>query len=340
MEIANAFQRRGLLFVLSSPSGAGKSTIARMLLESDNGIAMSVSATTRPKRPGEVEGPRLSFRHRRRIRPDAGDRRLPRMGARLRLRYATLRNEVLKVIEEGRDVLLDIDWQGTQQLKQVDPDIVRVFILPPSMQELERRLRTRGTDSEDVIQRRMARATAEISHWAEYDYVLINNNAEKCRELVHNILKAERLKATRRVFLHDFVREMIAELSPAAAVYRGHATFRRAHYASGNHRRGDRRRGHDGDQLLIYRTPLSGSRRQCADGAGRAAAADARRDAAGYRRLTRARPNTAEQTGCTRRAGGDHHLQCEGQCRSNVGAMRDAYALVLTSWWRWRSARR
>ena len=116
---------------------------------------------------------------------------------------------MLKTIEGGRDVLLDIDWQGTQQLKQVDPDIVRVFILPPSMKELERRLRTRGTDSADVIRRRMERAAAEISHWAEYDYVLINNDAEKCRELVHNILKAERLKATRRVFLHDFVRELI-----------------------------------------------------------------------------------------------------------------------------------
>jgi guanylate kinase len=124
-------------------------------------------------------------------------------------RYGTLKREVLKTIESGRDVLLDIDWQGTQQLKQVDPDIVRVFILPPSMAELERRLRSRGTDAEEVIRRRMERASAEISHWAEYDYVLINNNAEKCRELVHNILKAERLKATRRVFLHDFVRELI-----------------------------------------------------------------------------------------------------------------------------------
>jgi guanylate kinase len=124
-------------------------------------------------------------------------------------RYGTLKAEVLKTIEGGRDVLLDIDWQGTQQLKQVDPDIVRVFILPPSMTELERRLTARGTDSDDVIRRRMDRAAAEISHWAEYDYVLINNDAEKCRELVHNILKAERLKATRRVFLHDFVRQLI-----------------------------------------------------------------------------------------------------------------------------------
>jgi guanylate kinase len=209
MEIASAFKRRGLLFVLSSPSGAGKSTIARMLMESDDGIAMSVSATTRPKRPGEVEGRDYHFV------TDAEFDRMLGTGAFLEWahvfghRYGTLRNEVLKVIEEGRDVLLDIDWQGTQQLKQVDPDIVRVFILPPSMQELERRLRSRGTDSEEVVQRRMSRATAEISHWAEYDYVLINNNAEKCRELVHNILKAERLKATRRVFLHDFVRELI-----------------------------------------------------------------------------------------------------------------------------------
>jgi guanylate kinase len=208
MEIAAAFQRRGLLFVLSSPSGAGKSTIARMILASDDGIAMSVSATTRPKRPGEVEGQDYHF-----VTDDEFDR-MRENGAFLEwanvfgYRYGTLRNEVFKAIESGRDVMLDIDWQGTQQLKQVDPDIVRVFILPPSMDELERRLRTRGTDSEEVIANRMARAASEISHWAEYDYVLINNDAEKCRELVHNILKAERLKATRRVFLHDFVRAL------------------------------------------------------------------------------------------------------------------------------------
>jgi guanylate kinase len=209
MEIASAIQRRGLLFVLSSPSGAGKSTIARMLMATDEGVAMSVSATTRPIRPGESDGEDYHFV------TDAKFDSMVAAGEFLEWahvfghRYGTLKREVMKVIEGGRDVLLDIDWQGTQQLKQVDPDIVRVFILPPSMTELERRLRARGTDSDEVVKRRMDRAEAEISHWAEYDYVLINNDAEKCRELVHNILKAERLKATRRVFLHDFVRELI-----------------------------------------------------------------------------------------------------------------------------------
>jgi len=184
-----------------------------MLLASDDGIAMSVSATTRPIRPGETDGVDYHFVDDAQFDDMVTNGEFLEWAHVFGHRYGTLKREVLKVIESGRDVLLDIDWQGTQQLKQVDPDIVRVFILPPSTRDLERRLRARGTDSDEVIARRMARAEAEISHWAEYDNVLINNDAEKCRELVHNILKAERLKATRRVFLHDFVRELIGESS-------------------------------------------------------------------------------------------------------------------------------
>jgi guanylate kinase len=210
MEIKSAFQRRGLLFVLSSPSGAGKSTIARMLLGTDDGISMSVSATTRPRRPGEVDGRDYHFVSTERFEAMVAAGEFLEWAHVFGHRYGTLKSEVVKAIEGGRDVLLDIDWQGTQQLKQVDPDIVRVFILPPSLRELERRLTRRGTDSQDVIRQRMERAAAEISHWAEYDYVLINNDAEKCRDLVHTILKSERLKASRRVFLHDFVRDLMA----------------------------------------------------------------------------------------------------------------------------------
>ena len=209
MATVNPLLRRGLLFVLSSPSGAGKTTISRMVLDADDGIGLSVSATTRPIRPGEEDHVDYHF-----VSDEEFDRRVA-AGEFLEWahvfghRYGTLKSEVTKQIEGGRDVLLDIDWQGTQQLKQVDPDIVRVFILPPSMEELERRLRERGTDSDEVVANRMARSAAEISHWAEYDYVLINDDAEHCRKLVHTILKAERLKAARRVFLHDFVRGLI-----------------------------------------------------------------------------------------------------------------------------------
>jgi guanylate kinase len=202
-------KRRGLLFVLSSPSGAGKSTIARMLLARDDGISLSVSATTRPMRDGEIEGRDYHFVSNETFDSLIANRDFLEWAHVFGHRYGTLAGEVRRSIENGCDVLLDIDWQGTQQLKQVDPDIVRVFILPPSMAELEHRLRARGTDSEEVIAGRMARAAAEISHWAEYDYVLVNEDATGCADKVHTILEAERLKASRRTGLHDFVRSLI-----------------------------------------------------------------------------------------------------------------------------------
>lgn len=199
-------RRRGLLVVLSSPSGAGKTTISRLLLEAEPQMAMSVSATTRPMRPGEVDGADYHFVDDGEFQRMVDDGEFAEWALVFDHRYGTPAAPVGAAIEAGRDILFDIDWQGTQQLKQVDPDIVRVFILPPSMAELERRLRARGTDSDEVIARRMERAAAEISHWAEYDYVLINDDMERCLGQVRSIVAAERLKRGRQLGLVDFVR--------------------------------------------------------------------------------------------------------------------------------------
>ena len=205
-----ARQRRGLLIVLSSPSGAGKTTISRMLLNADAEVTMSISATTRPKRPGEVEGSDYHFVD------DAEFDRLIDIGEFVEwapvfgYRYGTPKAPVKDALRDGRDILFDIDWQGTQQLKAaMGEDLVSIFILPPSMAELERRLRERGTDSEDVIADRMARAAGEISHWPEYEYVLINRETDECLAEVRSIVAAERLKKNRQTDLVPFVRGLI-----------------------------------------------------------------------------------------------------------------------------------
>ncbi len=204
-----SFKRRGLLFVLSSPSGAGKSTISRKLLAADPGLTMSVSATTRAMRPGEVDGVDYHFVDLTRFREMVSNNEFLEWAHVFDHRYGTPRAPVEGMLESGHDVLFDIDWQGAQQLHQLaGGDVVRVFILPPSMIELEQRLRGRRTDSDEVIDRRMARAHSEIAHWDGYDYVLVNDDADYCFAKVRTILQAERLKRSRQTGLIGFIRKL------------------------------------------------------------------------------------------------------------------------------------
>ena len=202
-------KRRGLMLVLSSPSGAGKSTIARAILEQEDCLFMSVSVTTRPMRPGEENGKDYFFVDEAAFHAKVKDKELLEHAEVFGNYYGTLRTLVEKHLSAGEDVLFDIDWQGTQQLREsAREDLVSVFILPPSYEELERRLADRGQDSEEVIRGRMAKAADEMSHWPEYDYVIINDVIEESIANVQSILRAERLKRNRRLGIGDFVKTL------------------------------------------------------------------------------------------------------------------------------------
>lgn len=201
--------RRGLMLVLSSPSGAGKSTISRELLTRDDNLSMSVSLTTRPMRPGEQEGVHYYFVDHAEFEARVARKELLEHANVFGNRYGTPRGPVEDAMRAGRDVLFDIDWQGTQQLSDsAGTDLVRVFILPPSAEELERRLTNRAQDSAEVIAHRMSKANDEMSHWSEYDYVIVNKDVQESVAAVEAILKAERLKRRRQVGLSDFVRSL------------------------------------------------------------------------------------------------------------------------------------
>jgi guanylate kinase len=209
----NAIARRGLMLVLSSPSGAGKTTLSRKLLAADPAVELSVSVTTRKQRPGEVDGQDYHFIDAARFDAMLKQGELLESAQVFGHRYGTPRAPVAAALARGRDVLFDIDWQGTQQLREkAAGDLVSIFVLPPSIPDLERRLRARAQDSDEVIHARMARAADEMSHWAEYDYVVINIDIERAFSDVRAILAAERLKRERQTGLSAFVRGLQAKL--------------------------------------------------------------------------------------------------------------------------------
>jgi guanylate kinase len=207
-----AIRRRGLMLVLSSPSGAGKSTIARTLLQEDPSLALSVSVTTRPSRRSEVEGVHyhfVSIREFERLRDSDALLEWAEVHGNF---YATPREPAEKAMAEGRDMLFDIDWQGAEQLKEKIPaDIVSIFILPPSLEELKGRLMRRAEDQEAVIEARLANARIEIEHWRSYDFIVINDKLDSAYQAVRAIVTAERLRRDRRLGLFDFVSGLLAE---------------------------------------------------------------------------------------------------------------------------------
>ncbi len=208
-------KRKGLLIILSSPSGAGKSTLAKRLMDWDPSLRFSVSATTRPPRPGEVDGKDYYFRSRPEFEAMVAAGEMLEHAEVFGNLYGSPKAPVEAAMAEGRDTLFDIDWQGGQQIRNsvLGKDVVSIFVLPPSIAELERRLRSRGQDSDEVIAGRMAKSEAEISHWAEYDYVLINEDIDRAEAELKTILTAERMRRDRQPGLSDFVRGLNREFS-------------------------------------------------------------------------------------------------------------------------------
>ena len=206
-------QRRGLLIILSSPSGAGKSTLAKRLMAWDPSLSFSVSATTRPPRPGEEDGREYYFKTRETFQSMVADGDMLEHAEVFGNLYGSPKGPVEAAIAQGRDVLFDIDWQGGQQIaaSALKDAVVSVFILPPSIAELERRLNSRGQDSAEVIAGRMTKSQSEISHWAEYDYVLVNDDLDACEAALKTILTAERLKRNRQPGLIGHVRALNRE---------------------------------------------------------------------------------------------------------------------------------
>ena len=210
-----AKDRRGLLLILSSPSGAGKSTLTKMLMAWDDTMRFSVSATTRAPRPGEADGREYYFRSRPDFEAMVSAGEMLEHAEVFGNFYGTPKGPVEAAMKDGRDTVFDIDWQGGQQIRNssLGRDVVSIFVLPPSIAELDRRLRTRGQDSDEVIAGRMAKSRDEISHWAEYDYVLVNEDLNDTFEALKTILTAERLRRDRQPRLSDFVRTLNAEFA-------------------------------------------------------------------------------------------------------------------------------
>ena len=205
----NLIQRRGLMLVLSSPSGAGKTSISRQLLESEPELTLSVSATTRKRRPGETDGKDYHFTDTETFQIQINQNAFLEYAKVFDHYYGTPRALVEDKLKNGRDVLFDIDWQGTQQLSELMPeDLVKIFILPPSVSELEKRLLSRAQDTADVVAGRMAKAADEMSHYPEYDYIIVNHDLVESVLAVQKILHAERLKRQRQIGLSEFVKQL------------------------------------------------------------------------------------------------------------------------------------